>query len=92
LELYPLTGRTHQVRVHLSWIGHPVACDPLYGHESKLTASALGGGGEEPVISRHALHSLALELEHPTTGERMLFKADVPPDMARALEMLRGGS
>ncbi len=47
LELYPLTGRTHQVRVHLSWIGHPVVCDPLYGHESKLTASALGGEGEE---------------------------------------------
>ncbi len=89
LELHPLTGRTHQIRVHLSWIGHPVLCDPLYGHESRLSSSALGGEGEEEIISRHALHALVLELDHPTTGKRLRFEAEVPSDMARALKILR---
>ena len=91
LELHPVTGRTHQVRVHLSWIGHPVVCDPLYGHESSLTASSLGGEGEEKVISRHALHALALKCRHPTSGERMRFETEMPHDMALALEILRRG-
>lgn len=63
------TGRTHQIRVHFSYIGHPVAGDFLYGTE-------FSGGME-----RHALHSATLEFEHPITGERMYFESPLPEDM-----------
>lgn len=65
------TGRTHQIRVHMSHIGHPVAGDFLYGTE-------FSGG-----MPRHALHACALEFTHPVTGERIALKAPLPDDMAR---------
>ncbi len=68
------TGRTHQIRVHLAWLGHPLAGDFLYGRE------------EPGLIDRPALHSAELELTHPVTGERMAWKAPLPPDMAALLD------
>ena len=66
------TGRTHQIRVHLSAIGHPLTGDPLYG-----TAS--------PLIDRPALHSWRIRLQHPLTGETLVFTSPLPPDMANLL-------
>lgn len=77
-ELLLETGRTHQIRVHMSHIGHPVAGDWLYGGLSPL------------LIDRQALHAAALSFTHPITGERLRLKAPLPEDMKEALEKLRG--
>ncbi len=69
LRLWLETGRTHQIRVHMSYIGCPVAGDFLYGKE-------FSGG-----IKRHALHSHTLEFVHPISGETMFFKSPMPEDM-----------
>jgi len=91
LLLLPKTGRTHQIRVHLSYIKHPIVGDDMYGGKlvypwqlknSQPTA-------EEPIISRCALHAATLEFNHPTTGEIMKFEAPLPPDMQNCLELLR---
>ena len=68
----PITGRTHQLRVHFAHIGHPITGDDLYG-----TAS--------PEISRHALHARELILPHPTSGRKLHLTAPLPPDMARLI-------
>lgn len=74
------TGRTHQIRVHLAAIGHPVVGDPLYGGRDRT----LGLAGQ-------ALHAYRLAFTHPRTGERMTFEVPPPADMAAALERLRRG-
>ena len=71
LKLLPETGRTHQLRVHMASIGHPLAGDWLYGTEAPA------------LIPRPALHSYALTLTHPVTGEVLRLTAPLPPDMAR---------
>ncbi|MGM9619003.1 MAG: RluA family pseudouridine synthase [Oscillospiraceae bacterium] len=73
LRLRPLTGRTHQLRLHLSAIGYPLAGDFLYGTEDR------------ELISRPALHSAELWLRHPISGEQLHFTAPLPEDMARLL-------
>lgn len=70
------TGRTHQIRVHLSHIGHPIAGDGLYG-------------GHRPLMQRQALHGELLVWTHPWTGEPMTAKAPLPDDFAQALRTLR---
>jgi len=70
------TGRTHQIRVHLSAIGHPLAGDGMYG-------------GKRKYISRQALHGEKLIWKHPWTGERLEVKAPMPDDLAHALRELR---
>jgi 23S rRNA pseudouridine1911/1915/1917 synthase len=90
LEIFPQTGRTHQIRVHLSSIGHPVFGDPLYGRKGRT------GAIRNPVlkecvrrINRQALHAQRLKFIHPRTEERMEFVAPIPQDMKDALEWLR---
>lgn len=73
LRLRLETGRTHQIRVHMAHIGHPLAGDFLYGTE------------EPELISRPALHSARLELCQPFTGEELSFEAPLPCDMARLM-------
>lgn len=73
------TGRTHQIRVHMTSIGHPLVNDPKYGPK-KQSPFAIEG---------QALHSLTLALRHPGTGEEMTFTAPVPEDMNRILTGLR---
>lgn len=73
------TGRTHQIRVHMTSIGHPLVNDPKYGPK-KQSPFAIEG---------QALHSLSLVLRHPGTGEEMTFTAPVPEDMNRILTGLR---
>ncbi len=67
------TGRTHQIRVHLAWLGHPLAGDFLYGTE------------DPALIGRPALHSARLTIRQPLTGELLRFSAPLPEDMARLL-------
>ena len=74
VELAPATGRTHQLRVHMSAIGCPLAGDGLYGTEDRA------------LIPRPALHAAFLSLRHPATGERLYFTAPLPADMKRLLE------
>lgn len=83
------TGRTHQIRVHLAHIGHPLVGDPVYGGRRRLPAgataavvSALQGFG------RQALHAASLALEHPVSGEAMQWEAPLPSDMRRLLAAL----
>lgn len=72
------TGRTHQIRVHAKYLGHPVVGDPIYGY--KKQRFALGG---------QLLHAYRLTLTHPRTGERMVFEAPLPADFCSVLEILR---
>lgn len=67
------TGRTHQIRVHMSYLGHPLVGDTLYG-------------GKNEGIARQALHSERLSFVHPMTGETLVFQAPVPDDMKTLIE------
>jgi 23S rRNA pseudouridine1911/1915/1917 synthase len=91
LKLTPKTGRTHQIRVHLSYIKHPIVADDMYG--GKLVYPWQLADGEptvqEPVINRVALHAWTLEFTHPTTKKPVKFEAPLPEDMQNLLEMLR---
>lgn len=69
------TGRTHQIRVHLTHIGHPIAGDALYG-------------GSDELISRQALHAHYIEFDHPFTHQRVSFEAPLLPDMTAAIDKL----
>ena len=67
------TGRTHQIRVHMAWIGYPLAADPVYG------------GAALASLRRQALHAWRLAFSHPGTGQDMVFESGLPPDLADAL-------
>jgi 23S rRNA pseudouridine1911/1915/1917 synthase len=84
------TGRTHQIRVHMAHIGHPVLGDPLYGAGMKSRASHLNAPAQAALkaLARQALHAAVLGFEHPATGARMDFEAPLPADMARLLATL----
>ena len=78
-----LTGRTHQIRVHLSAHGFPVLCDPVYGHGSSRLGSVKNPDLLE-FLREHSgqmLHAQVLEFAHPVTGEKMRFKTGLPDDM-----------
>lgn len=74
------TGRTHQIRVHMAYIHHPIAGDPKYGYQKTIKDT-----------NGQLLHASALEFTHPTTGEHMRFEAELEPTFARVLEELREG-
>jgi len=88
----PQTGRTHQIRVHLAHIGHPVLADKAYSGRDRLTLGDLLGSDAEAdtvLIDRQALHAHSLRLNHPLTGQPLNLTAPLPGDMARTLEALR---
>jgi len=91
LKMEPKTGRTHQIRVHLSYIKHPIVADDMYG--GKLVYPWQIADAEpavqEPLMSRVALHAFSLEFKHPTTDKTVQFEAPPPQDMQQLLDALR---
>lgn len=83
LELRPETGRTHQIRVHMAHLGHPLVGDSLYGKKNSDRGTLR--------IERQCLHASVLSFMHPETGEFVSFKAPLWPDMASLLEHLKEG-
>jgi 23S rRNA pseudouridine1911/1915/1917 synthase len=91
LELH--TGRTHQIRVHLEHVGHPVVGDPVYaGGGSRRVSGAARRQAEllETATPRQALHAAALAFRHPASGAPLEFHADWPPDLRSALHVVAG--
>lgn len=93
-RLFPRTGRTHQIRVHLKNIGHPIVCDALYGREKKITISELQGrtpkAGESPILEHHALHAHRLRIAHPRDESPLEFQADLPPELQALWDLADG--
>jgi len=77
------TGRTHQIRVHMSYLGHPVLGDPVYGGMSKFAQA------NEHILNGQCLHARTLGFEHPVTGENMRFDSGLPEYFTTILEKLR---
>jgi 23S rRNA pseudouridine1911/1915/1917 synthase len=96
LECRPLTGRLHQIRVHLAALGHPLTVDPLYGGGTAVLLSHLKAGyrpdrrhGERPLIERLTLHAARVTVKHPTSGELLTVEAPLPKDLRATLSQLR---
>lgn len=88
LELKIDTGRTHQIRVHLASIGHPVVGDTLYGAPRELVSLRGWKGGDELALPRNFLHSTALEFAHPRTGQVLSFSRPLPMELEQFLKKL----
>jgi 23S rRNA pseudouridine1911/1915/1917 synthase len=98
VELSPKTGRTHQLRVHLAHISHPIVGDTTYGGR-EITEEDIAGinrhiprtAPEHPqsLIERQALHAFRLQFVHPRKFHRMSLEAPVPPDMQHIIDLLR---
>lgn len=81
LELYPKTGRTHQIRVHLKYLGHPIFADELYA--GRKTARQ-----ERKLLNRLFLHASKISFLHPVTKKRIMFESQLPSELQRLLNML----
>jgi len=96
MNLRPRTGRTHQLRVHMQHLGHPILADAVYGGGEPVSVANLNGprqsgaAADAPVlISRQALHAHRLGFRHPDSGKQVEFQAPLPPDMLAVLDLLK---
>jgi 23S rRNA pseudouridine1911/1915/1917 synthase len=91
LRLVLETGRTHQVRVHLAYVGHPLMGDETYGAGHKASARRLGPKAQAALaaLGRQALHAAELTFVHPVTGKQLQFELPLPRDMAGLVNALR---
>jgi 23S rRNA pseudouridine1911/1915/1917 synthase len=94
VKVMPRTGRTHQIRVHMKAIGHPIVADADYNSRDCLYAWEITGQppnpDEPPILERQALHAFRLEFFHPILKKRVSFQAEPPEDMQGVLKLLRG--
>lgn len=93
MRLLPKTGRTHQLRVHMKHLGHPILADSEYGggesvRKEELSAERSSEASSPPLISRPALHAWCLGFRHPHSGKEVEFHAPLPPDMQAVLDAL----
>ncbi len=77
VQCLPKTGRTHQIRVHMAYVGFPLVGDKVYGKRR-----------QQLLPTRHFLHSAELSLTHPTSGERLTFSAELPPELQAVIDQL----
>ena len=94
VEAKPLTGRTHQIRLHLSAIELPILADPLYGSGGRFFLSSVkrnykSHGEEKPILARTALHAFSLSFRYPKSGEMTFIEAPMPHDMDTVLKVLK---
>ncbi len=85
------TGRTHQIRVHMAYVGHGLIGDPLYGGARKAGKKAMGETAAQAIdaFPRQALHAETLGFEHPVTGEMLSFRSPLPADLVDLIAVLR---
>jgi len=88
VRLRPRTGRAHQLRVHMAWLGHPIVGDKIYGPDERLYLEFIEKGVTDEMLaqllmSRHALHASTVTFQHPTTQLPVTCRAELPEDMAR---------
>jgi len=88
VHLYPRTGRTHQLRVHMASIGHSMVGDDLYGGQYVSEFDIAGSGSQEPFFSHQALHAHRLRIMHPILEKPLEVEAPLPPRMRRMLDLL----
>ena len=91
VRLKPRTGRAHQLRVHLAWLGHPIVGDKVYGPDETLYLQFIEKGVttgmlQKLLLPRHALHAAAVAFRHPRTQQSCTFRAPVPEDMRGFIE------
>lgn len=101
LKVFPKTGRTHQIRVHLAHIGCPVLCDRLYAGHAQITRGQLlrrqarglpnREQDSEVILERQALHAAQIEFNHPKTGQSIVISAPLAADMQRVIDVLQEG-
>ncbi len=88
VALYPRTGRTHQLRVHMMSIGHPIVGDTLYGARTVSEMDLAGEGSTEPLIAHQSLHARRLQLMHPILEKPLIIEAPISPRIQGIVELL----
>jgi 23S rRNA pseudouridine1911/1915/1917 synthase len=78
VDCYPLTGRTHQIRVHLAYVGYPIVCDHIYGRRKRSF----------PQLKRHFLHAAQITFKRPSDDEELTFEAELPPELQVIIDQL----